>query len=181
MRYLHGMLVWSWLRRSCLFATLAALLVAVSCVDGNVPSGTRITPEFFRYATIIEAPDDGSPGGWRAVCIKARVGQRIAPAPAAHIDTSAQCGLEFGSPIVNRQHGYIPLRMAQQISAEVANDVAYTVLSQERGVTAGTCLKLQNGMNVMFGIAIKGSTVTQCGVTNWSHGVPEVIWPPAGN
>ena len=71
--------------------------------------------------------------------------------------------------------------MAQQLSAEVANDVAYAVLSQERGVTAVTCKKLITGMNTMFGIAINGSKVNQCGVTNWSHAVPEVHWPPAGH
>jgi len=94
------------------------------------------------------------------------------------VETGAQCRLEFGSPIVNKQHGFIPLRMAQRVSAEVANDVAYTVLSQERGVTGATCLKLRKGMNTMLGIAINGSTVTQCGVTNWKRSVPEVHWPP---
>jgi hypothetical protein len=128
-----------------------------SCMTGNVPTGTRITPDFFKYATIIKAPADGSPGGWRAVCIQARVGQRIAHAQGAHIETGTRCGLEFGTPIVTIQHGFIPLSMAQRISADVANNVAYKVLSQGRGVTA--------------------ITFNQCGATNWSHSVPIVPWP----
>ncbi len=156
----------------------AGLLVALtSCVDGSVPSGTRITPDFFRYATIIEPPADGSVGGWRAVCIRAGVGQRSAHPQGAHIDTRTRCGLEFGSPIVNQQHGYIPLAMAQRISADVANEVAYAVLSEERGLTVRTCYKLVRGMNARMGVDINGSKVTQCGVTSWSHRVPEVPWP----
>ena len=141
-------------------------------------TGTRITPEFFRYATIIEAPTDGSTGGWRAVCIKARVGQRVAHPQGAGWETGAQCGLEFGSPIVNRQHGYIPLRMAQRVSADVANTVAYSVLRVERGVTATTCQKLLQGMNLAMNEAINGSSVTPCGTTRWGSPVPEVVWPP---
>lgn len=82
-------------------------------------------------------------------------------------------------PIVNHQHGYIPLRMAQRISAEVANDVAYRVLRRERGVTSTTCLKLLRGMNREFDEAIKGSTVSPCGSTRWNQPVPEVVWPPS--
>jgi hypothetical protein len=90
----------------------------------------------------------------------------------------ARCGLEFGSPIVNRQHGFIPLRKAQRISAEVANEVAYAVLRQERGVTAVTCRKLKDGMNLALGAAINGSRVRRCGTSSSSHAIPVVHWPP---
>ncbi len=165
----------SWL----LWAMLGVSVVSAACMDGmaTLPTGTRITPEVFRYATIIPAPTDGTTGGWRAVCIKAGVGQRIAHPQGTHLDTRRRCGLEFGTPIVNRQHGYIPLPMTQQISSDVANEVAYTVLSRERGVTAMTCRQLIYGMNAKFGAKINGSTVTPCGVTNWSHRVPEIPWP----
>ncbi len=166
--------------RPGLFALYWLLLPATifaACTAGNIPTGTRITPEFFQYATIIQPPADGSPGGWRAVCIMARVGQRIAHPQGAHIETGRQCGLEFGTPIVNKQHGYIPLPMAQRTSADVANDVAYKVLRRERGVTASTCLKLKTGMNVGLDTAINGSRVTQCGVTSSSHLIPVVHWP----
>ena len=163
----------------CVRLLLAAVLVlAPSCAASSIPTGTQITPEFFKYATVVVAPTDGSTGGWRAVCIKASTGQRIANANGAHVETGGRCGLEFGTPIVNRQHGYIPLRMAQLVSAEVANTVAYAVLSQERGVTAMTCRKLIKGMSIQLDIQIKGSRVTECGVTQWSHSVPEVHWPP---
>jgi len=153
------------------------MLVLLACTGRNVPTGTRIGPESFQYATIFQAPEDKSPGGWRAVCIKAQVSQTVANPQGIDFDMNHECDLEFGSPIVNRQHGHIPLRMAQHISAEVANDVAYTVLSQELGVSAATCLKLKKSMNVAFDIAINGSTVTRCGVTNWSHSVPTIRWP----
>ncbi len=166
-------------RRCARYVLLGALVLAAGCVNshGSLPTGTRITPEVFRYATIIKAPVDGSAGGWRAVCIKASTGQRLAHPQGAHLDTHVRCGLEFGSPIVNRQHGYIPLRMAQEISAEVANEVAYRVLSRERGITATTCRKLIAGMNIRLDEEIRGSTVTACGVTNWSQRVPVVYWP----
>jgi hypothetical protein len=165
--------------RTFMLATVLAVSLSACMSDSaTLDTGTRITPEFFRYATIIEPPTDGTTGGWRAVCIKARTGQRVAHPHSTGWETGVQCALEFGSPIVNRQHGFIPLRMAQRISADVANEVAYRVLRQERGITATTCTKLIKGMNKAFKKAINGSAVNACGTTRWDRPVPEVIWPP---
>jgi hypothetical protein len=160
------------------FVTVLAVLALGACASTSVPSGTFITAEYFEYATVIEPPTDGSPGGWRAVCIRAHMGQSIAASQGAHWDSEIQCDLEFGSPIVNRELGYIPLRMAQGISANVANTVAYEVLSQSRGVTSTTCKLLRVGMTAGMNTKIGGSRVTECGVTRWHRPVPEVIWPP---
>ena len=115
------------------------------------------------------------------MCIRARIGQGIAEPHGGTWNTSRECGLQFEVPIINRQHGFIPLRMAQRISAEIANEVAYRVLTQERTLTVVTCRKLKLAMNKAMGVAINGSKVTQqCGASLWNHAVPEVIWPPPG-
>ena len=88
---------------------LAALISSLSCV--SIPTGTYITPEYFQYATIF-SPDSEGVGGWRAVCIKARVGQRVAHPKRTHVENELQCGFEFGTPIGNRQLGLIPMRTA---------------------------------------------------------------------
>ena len=172
-------------RRLCLryetLTVLAWLLGACTGGSTSVPTGTRITPEFFQYATMIEAPEDGSTGGWRAVCIHARVGQSVAEPQGGQWSASRQCSLEFQVPIINHQHGFIPLRMAQRISADVANEVAYRVLTREPALTIMTCSKLKVGMNEALDEAIKGSRVNLCGASMFNQPVPEVIWPPPGD
>ena len=160
--------------------SLAWLLYACTAGNTSVPTGTRIIPEFFQYATIVEPPDDGSTGGWRAVCIRARIGQSIAEPQGGQWSSNRECGLEFGVPIVNHQHGFIPLRMAQRISADVANETAYRVLTREPTLTVMTCDKLKVAMNTDLGEAINGSKVAPCGTTLWNRPVPEVVWPPPG-
>jgi hypothetical protein len=161
------------------FGMLGILGALGACMDGNTPvsKDTRITPDVFQYATIIEAPADGSTGGWRAVCVKVRLDQRTAPSQQG---APAECDLEYGTPIVNHQHGHIPLHKAQRISAEVSNEVGRRVLEKARDLTEITCRKLRTGMNKGMDKAIKGSKVTKCGVTDWSRPVPEVVWPPPG-
>ena len=154
--------------------SLVLLAASLACVnsDPRVSRDTRITPDVFQYATIVDPPTDGSTGGWRAVCVKIELQKRTGD------NTPARCGLEYGTPIVNRQLGHIPLHRAQSISAKVSNEVGLKVLKQERGITSTTCDKLQRALNKGMDDAIKGSKVTQCGVTRWERPVPEVIWPP---
>ena len=166
--------------RTTALLTLAVALVISSACGGStsVPSGTYISPEFFEYQTIIEPPEDGSPGGWRAVCIRARLGQTMASPQGVLGHSHIECGLEFGSPIVTRDLGYIPLHVAQRTSADVANEVAYEVLQEVRGMTTVICRALHTGMTKGMNEKIKGSTVTACGVTRSKRPVPEVTWPP---
>ena len=162
---------------SCFIFGALAILVSTlgACTDSNssLSADTRITPDVFQYATVNQPPEDRSPGGWRAVCIRIRIDRHTAAE-----DPARECGLEFGSPIINRQHGFIPLRMAQRISADVANEVGRRVLEKAKGFTETTCKKLRTAMNKGMDDAINGSKVTQCGVTQWSNPVPEVVWPP---
>ena len=148
------------------------LCACVGSSDSRVSQDTRITPDVFRYATVVEAPADGSNGGWRAVCVK------IELKPRSDDDTPARCDLEYGTPIKNHQHGYIPLHKAQRISAEVSNEEGRKVLEKARGITSTTCKSLRTALNEGMDEAINGSRVTECGVTLWDRPVPEVIWPP---
>ena len=60
----------------------------------------------------------------------------------------------------------------------MANEVAYKVLQTQPRLSGIACRRMIEGMNRLLGERINGSSVTQCGVTNWSHQVPEVHWPP---
>ena len=67
------------------------------------------------------------------------------------------------------------------VAAEVANEVAYRVLTQEPALTVTTCNSLKIAMDEAMDVAIKGSKVNQCGASMFNQTVPEVIWPPPGN
>lgn len=88
----------------------------------------RITPEHFRFKTIV--PLDTSevqPDGWRAVCIHARITEGDSGATDV-------CKFEVGIPIRNTQQREVPLEVAQQVTAYLANEAAHAVVSKaERG------------------------------------------------
>lgn len=111
---------------------------AVACTTGSVPTGSRILPSYFRFKTIVEVDDDPKGSGWRAVCLVATMSQGMAG--GTPLSSSTVCQAEFGTPIINR-YGPVPLTRAQRVSANVANDVAYDVLTTSAPVTGLMCLQ----------------------------------------
>ncbi len=91
----------------------------LGCTDRNSVVG-RITPEHFWFKTTVEK-SDAQPGGWRAVCIHARLTEGDSGATTV-------CKFEVGLPLRNGQ-SEIPLWVARRDAAEMANRAAYKVLS----------------------------------------------------
>ena len=158
-----------------------AFVPLASCAESDwnaqLRTGTMITPDYFRFAEIVPADEHG--GGWRAVCIKAQIGQRIA-SPAgerASINTRAVCNIEFGTPLENRDQGKISLDHAQRVWADVANHSAYKVLQHTQGVTSEVCRRVIDVMNIYITGRISGARAAHCGTTRWRKAVPEVWWP----
>ena len=156
-----------------------AWLAVGSCTQASLRTGMQITPDYFRFADIVPADEHG--GGWRAVCIKARVGQRIAQPQGrlASPDQVITCDFEFGTPLWNEDHGVVSLEYAQRVSAEVANHSAYKVLEYNTSgiVTAGLCERIKDVMNIYLGGRIVGSSVKRCTGTIGRKPVPVVHWP----
>jgi hypothetical protein len=97
------------------------------------------------------------PDGWRAVCIHARITEGDSGATDV-------CKFEVGIPIRNTQQREVPLEVAQQVTAFLANDAAHAVLSKaKRGeLIAVLCrrFKLEYGQLLRENIA--GSRVSEC-------------------
>lgn len=94
----------------------------MGCTDRNSVVG-RITPEHFWFTTTVDE-SEAQPGGWRAVCIHARITEGDSGATSV-------CKFEVGLPLRNGQRE-ISLRTAQRDAAEMANRAAYRVLSNTR-------------------------------------------------
>ena len=156
----------------------AAVATAGGCTDArwnaSVPTGTQITPDYFRFAEVFP---ERSEGGWRAVCIRAQLGQRIAHPEGAHIDSAMTCAVEVGMPISTRELGQIPLGTAQRIAADEANAAAYDVLGRSHGVNEIVCRQLIDELDRRLQIRIEKSSADKCGSTAVSHLVPAVDWP----
>lgn len=140
-------------------------------VPGSYKSGSRITPGYFRFATII--PDDGSRSGWRAVCIKALMGQGLPNQPYA---SARVCRFEVGTPLRNYK-GPVSLPAAQNAATAAANDAAYSVLQRSAGVDETTCIRFRTEMNRRLKSLIPGAEVSTCGASIGPVSVPEVTWP----
>lgn len=147
---------------------LGLLALCMTCTARGYPSGTRIKPSHFRFATIVEPDHDPRGSGWRAVCIHASLSQSRAGGP---ISSATLCRQEFGTPIVNSK-GPVPLSRAQRVSANVANEVAYGILTTTERVTALACGQFRKRANFLLGRRIRGAKVSTC-----HPGVPVVTFP----
>ncbi|MCG8417044.1 MAG: hypothetical protein MJE77_03750, partial [Proteobacteria bacterium] len=77
-------------------------------------------------------------GGWREVCIHARMSQDIRGTGEVSRFT---CNLGVGVPILLHTGRHIPLHEAQSQSATAANAAAYATLTNTVGVSARMCQK----------------------------------------
>lgn len=138
--------------------------VQSGCTDRNSVVG-RITPEHFWFKTTVEK-SDAQPGGWRAVCIHARITEGDSGATTV-------CKFEVGLPLRNGQNE-IPLWVARQDAAEMANRAAYKVLSNApRGEMMFT---LCNDFKILYGLMLNekhiGARVSAC----VSEGIETVLF-----
>ncbi len=147
---------------------ILGLLFDSSCTPTSFPTGTRIKPSHFRFATIVKPDKNSRPSGWRAVCIDAAMAQSAAAGPTT---SAIRCRAEFGTPIINFK-GPVPLTRAQRVSANVANDVAYLLLTTTSPVTGQVCEDFKRDANVLMDLRIRGAKVTSC-----SEGTPIVRFP----
>ncbi len=138
--------------------SILGLLIHAGCTPTGFPTGTRIKPSHFRFATIVKPDDDRLGSGWRAVCIDAAMSQSAAGGP---LTSGIRCRAEFGTPIINTD-GPVPLNRAQRVSANVANDIAYQLLTTTTPVTGEVCKKFRQNANVLFWARIRGAKVTSC-------------------
>ncbi len=111
------------------------------------------------------------------MCIHARAGQTLKTPNMWDVDSEIVCMIEVGLPISNEDRGYISLRQAQEFSALVANEAAYSVLLNHRGITASICRDIILRMDRDLRAAVAGARVNQCGTTKYRLPVPVVRWP----
>jgi hypothetical protein len=149
-------------RRLKLWALATVLLASAAggtgCVHRRGLVTGRITPEHFQFKTIVPVDtNEMQPDGWRAVCIHARITEGDA-------GTTDVCKFEVGVPIRNTQQREVPLEVAQQITAYLANDAAHAVLSRaKRGeMIAILCRRFKHEYEQLLRENIAGSRVSEC-------------------
>src|ERR1044072_3214689 len=96
--------------RTCLGLVLT--LAAPAYAAGNIVVG-QITPRYFDFKTIIDAPGNEI-GGWRAVCIHASISN-------GNTGATASCKFEVGMPLPTLVQGTISLSDARGYAAGCAN------------------------------------------------------------
>jgi hypothetical protein len=140
------------------------------CTGGNSVVG-RITPEHFWFKTTVEGSET-QPSGWRAVCIHARITEGDSGATTV-------CKFEVGLPLRNGQRE-IPLWVARQDAAEMANRAAYRVLSNaSRGEMMFTlCSEFKSLYDLMLREKHPGALVGAC-VSDGIETVPFDIPKPS--
>lgn len=140
-------------------------------------SGTYISPAHFQFATIVE-PNDVAyyGGGWRAVCIRARVSQGVQQGGAQTTTSMATCDLEFGVPIRRKNGSWISKPYAQRQAAAAANKAGRMTVTTSAGITSHTCELIRRRAHTFLRRTIPGATVTRCEGRRGGP-VPEVTWP----
>lgn len=131
------------------------------CSHGRGLVTGRITPEHFRFKTVVAVDTRRTqPDGWRAVCIHARITEGDSRA-------TDLCKFEVGVPIRNTHQKEVPLWIAQQIAAVVANEAAHSVLSKaQRGEMIGVlCRRFKLRYQELLQEEISGARVSQCEIT----------------
>lgn len=151
---------------------LATLAILAGCSDrmvfGNIP------PSTFRFVTVIDNPGR-SPGGWQVAQVVVLL-ERL----STMFPRTATCDIEVGTPIINRQQGFIPVEMAQEESAIAADRVARE-LFQKREPVASLCVAFRKRMTKVLGDANRGP-IAGAKVSDFKHWrrkkVPRKTFPP---
>ncbi|MFP2931402.1 hypothetical protein ACLESO_40695 [Pyxidicoccus sp. 3LG] len=139
-------------------ALLTGALGQSACAHGRGVVIGRITPEYFRFKTVVAVDANAfQPDGWRAVCIHARIMEGDSGATDV-------CKFEVGVPIRNTQQREVPLEVAQQAVAHLANTAAHEVLSNaQRGeLIAVLCRRFKLKYEHLLREHIAGGRVSEC-------------------
>jgi hypothetical protein len=149
-------------RRLGLWALATTLLTGAlgqsGCTHGRGLVIGRITPEHFRFKTVVAVDaDEMQPDGWRAVCIHARITEGDSGATDV-------CKFEVGVPIRNTQQREVPLEVAQQVATYLANTAAHEILAKaQRGeMIAILCRRFKNKYDHLLREHIAGARVSEC-------------------
>lgn len=143
-------------------ALLAGALGQGGCTHGRGLVTGRITPEHFSFRTVVAVDAyEMQPDGWRAVCIHSRITEGDSGATDV-------CKFEVGVPIRNTQQREVPLEVAQQVAAHVANEAALEVLSKARRgeMIAILCRQFKNKYEQLLRECIAGARVSECMTRN---------------
>ena len=153
---------------------LLSLVTSVAVLHGctSYPSGTTITPGHFRFVTVSEP--DAYGGGWREVCIHARMSQDIHG--TVH-ETRVICDVGVGVPILLHTGRRVPLHEAQTHAAAAANAAAYATLTNTVGVSPGTCQKARRMMVGLLQREVPGARVHECRSFVGGVEIPVVNFP----
>ena len=122
------------------FLFTSVLLSAVGCTGQRIVFG-NIPPSTFQFTTVIKHDGTPEPGGWQVAQVVVLLGRLSTMFPRA-----AFCDVEVGTPIVNRQQGYIPEEMAQVESALAADSAAREMLQARELPTAPICYTFRETM-----------------------------------
>jgi hypothetical protein len=145
----------------------------LSCTSGQPgsnPVAGVITPEHFRFRTVVPDNDRRAPsGGWRAVCIDAQI---------KHGDSGAKtaCKFEVGVPLRTEDRGEIPIEEAQFAAASMANRAARMVLAKAHpgDMMAVLCSQFKAVYAPMLMTKVPGARVGECkteGIETVSFGI----------
>ena len=134
-----------------LTALLAWTVLSPGC--GTAVTG-QIQPRHFQFVTVVAQSEPG-PGGWRAACVHARIKNGTTG------DTST-CIFGVEMPI-ETSNGPISVSLAQRVSAELANEAAYTTFTAAAKTPVPSTYTLCQGFitayRLRLGAAIIGARV----------------------
>lgn len=140
-----------------LFAALWASSALAGCAHGGNTVAGRITPDYFRFKTVVAVDSRTLPDGWRAVCISARITEGDSGATDV-------CKFEVGLPMRTGQQGDIPLSEARWLSAEMANQAAKVILAEAQPgeMIAVHCIQFKRRYERLLKEEIDGARVSEC-------------------
>lgn len=144
-----------WARATTL---IAGAMWQSGCSHGRNLVIGRITPEYFRFKTIVTVDtSEIQPDGWRAVCIHARITEGDSGATDV-------CKFEVGVPIRNAKQGEIHLEIVQQTVSDLANAAAHGILSnaQQGEMIAILCRQFKDKYRHLLREHLAGARVSEC-------------------
>ena len=150
---------------------VAGLVLLAASAGCRKPGELSITPGHFRFVTVSEP--DGHGGGWREVCIRARMEQDDGTGNSRWF----VCDVGVGMPIQLQDGTHIVLHVAQRESASAANEAAAQVLARNKGFSAEVCQAVRARMKTLLQKAIAPAEIHACQSVMGGVEIPVVDFP----